>query len=268
MPTIEENVSCWNSSYDWSHEGEEWSAPWGGSEAQWWGTLLPRIHSFVPCQSILEIAPGFGRWTQYLKNYAQRMTLVDLSARCIEACQRRFASSSHVQYELNDGKSLAMIPNDSVDFIFSFDSLVHAEANVLENYIKQFAQKLTANGVGFIHHSNALRYKNYFALTKRLPRGRRFLSEKRIIINDCARALDMSAELFQQYCLRSGLQCISQEVINWYGKALIDCISVFVRKDSIWSRPNQVIENRSFVCEAQNVSRSSKLYSRLRSSDR
>jgi SAM-dependent methyltransferase len=261
MPTIEENVNCWNKDYDWKEQGEEWSAPWGGSESQWWGTILPRIHAFVPCEAILEIAPGFGRWTQFLKDLTQKMTLVDLSARCINSCQRRFASTPHLQYLVNDGKSLDKVPNQSVDFIFSFDSLVHAEADVLESYVEQCAQKLTPNGVGFIHHSNASRYGLYFGLTKRLPRGRRFLAEKRIIINDCARALSMSSVLFEQFCAQAGLQCISQEIINWHGNALIDCISVFTKKGSVWSRPNRIVENRGFVREARNLERVSKLYS-------
>ena len=32
MPTIQENLQCWHGDYDWSQQGEEWSAPWGGSD--------------------------------------------------------------------------------------------------------------------------------------------------------------------------------------------------------------------------------------------
>jgi SAM-dependent methyltransferase len=260
MPTVQENVQCWHKDYDWSQQGEEWSAPWGGSEAQWWGTLMPRIHLFVPCESILEIAPGYGRWTHFLKDCCRRMALVDLSERCIKSCQKRFAASEHMRYFVNDGKSLAMVEDESVDFVFSFDSLVHAEADVLETYVGQLARKLKPNGVGFIHHSNALRYSKYFAMTARLPRGRRFLAEKRVILNDCARALNMSAKLFEQYCVKAGVRCINQEIINWYDDALIDCISVFTRNGSIWERPNRVVENRRFVQEAKNWGRVAPLY--------
>ncbi len=262
MPTVQENLKCWHGEYDWSQQGEEWSAPWGGSEAQWWGTLMPRIHLFVPCESILEIAPGFGRWTAFLKDFCRRMTLVDLSERCIQSCQRRFESSQHLRYFVNDGKSLAMVEDESVDFAFSFDSLVHAEAEVLETYVAQLARKLKPDGVAFIHHSNALRYRKYFAVTTRLPRGRRFLAEKRLILNDCARALNMSAALFEQYCVKAGVQCISQEIINWYDAALIDCISVFTRKESVWARRNRIVENRCFLQEAKNWGRVASLYPR------
>src|SRR5687767_243949 len=127
MPSVEENLRVWKDRYNWEQGGEEWSASWGSAEAQWYGTVYPRIHSFVPAQRILEIAPGFGRWTQMLKGHCQQLTVVDLSERCIEACKRRFQADDHITYHVNDGKSLAMIPDNSIDFVFSFDLLVHVE---------------------------------------------------------------------------------------------------------------------------------------------
>ena len=47
-----------------------------------------------------------------------------------------------------------MVEDGSIDFVFSFDSLVHVEADVLDAYLDQLARKLTPDGVGFIHHSN------------------------------------------------------------------------------------------------------------------
>src|SRR6266404_5578223 len=123
MPSIEQNLAEWETAYSWSQEGEEWSATWGGSESQWYGAIYPRIHAFVPTGTILEIAPGFGRWTQYLKDSCQRLVVVDLSQRCIEACKNRFSSCSHISYHVNDGTSLSMVDNGSIDFAFSFDSL-------------------------------------------------------------------------------------------------------------------------------------------------
>lgn len=49
----------------------------GDTPAMWFGALLPRIHGFVPVPTILEIGPGHGRWTQYLKELAGRLVIVD-----------------------------------------------------------------------------------------------------------------------------------------------------------------------------------------------
>ena len=139
MPTTEENLRSWSETYDWPEGGEEWSKVWGGSEAQWSFVIHPRIHLFLPTDTILEIAPGYGRWTQYLSPQCRRLVGVDLSATCVEACTRRFAQVPHASFQQNDGYSLAAIADHSIDFAFSFDSLVHAEQDVLAAYLREFA---------------------------------------------------------------------------------------------------------------------------------
>ena len=251
MPTIEDNLRCWNETYDWSQKGETWSSGWGGPEAQWYGTLFPRLHAFLPTHSILEIAPGYGRWTQMLKEHCEKLAVVDLADSCIEACKKRFHKDTHITYHVNDGKSLAMIQDNTIDFMFSFDSLVHAEKDVIEIYLAQLARKLTPNGVGFIHHSNIGMYVD--PSTGKLPD---FLSNRHW------RGTSMTARLFKKFCSAAGLQCISQELINWgTTAALIDCLSLFTRRDSVWARPNRIFINTGFMAEAAYLRKVMLLYS-------
>jgi SAM-dependent methyltransferase len=263
MPSLEENLSVWDGSYDWAAGGNEWSSAWGGPEAQWFGTLLPRIHRFIPVGTILEVAPGYGRWTHYLKDYCDNLIVVDLAEKCIEACKKRFASCSHITYHVNDGRSLEMIPDESIDFVFSFDSLIHAEADVLEAYVSQLAKKLKTDGIGFIHHSNLGIYSELVALTKEVPpESRKPLIEKGDLIDLVAwHAESVTAKLFEEYCDRAGMQCVSQELINWFNKYLIGCLSVFTPKDSVWARPNRVLENSNFMDEVKMIAVLSQLYS-------
>src|SRR6202035_2901665 len=114
MPTIEDNLSVWDQAYDWPQGGEEWSEVWGSAHMQWYGSILPRISAFVPADTILEIAPGYGRWTAFLKDLCKRLIIVDLSEKCIETCRQRFADCSHISYVVNDGTSLDMIVDDGV----------------------------------------------------------------------------------------------------------------------------------------------------------
>lgn len=135
--------------------GEEWSEAWGGSEAQWFGCLYPRLHRFLRVGNLLEIAPGFGRWTHYLLVYVQgRYTGVDLSQACVEYCKDRFSGFSNTAFLVNDGLSLDNVEDGLFDLVFSFDSLAHTNLDVHQNYIPQILRKLTQNGVAFIHHSN------------------------------------------------------------------------------------------------------------------
>jgi hypothetical protein len=105
MPTIEENKDVWNKAESFPEAGEEWSASWGGSDMTRWHSIYPRIHLFVPTDTIFEIAPGFGRMTTYLKDICKRLVVVDMSEKCIEACRKRFADVKHISYFVDDGKS-------------------------------------------------------------------------------------------------------------------------------------------------------------------
>jgi SAM-dependent methyltransferase len=278
VATISENQKVWTNR-TWKQQGDDWSRGWGGTELLWWGTILPRIHAFVPTETILEIAPGFGRCTQFLSDVCQHLSVVDLTEKCIEACKQRFSSSHHINYYVNDGKSLDMIPDKSIDFVFSYDSLVHAEADVVEAYLSQLTRKLKPNGVGFIHHSNLGAYvsrstgKLHFYIDNKLD-GSNWRGES------------MTAKLFEEYCKNVGMQCISQEIIvlypessiKWghprgplqqsvsqkmidrYGRVLNDCFSLFTQKSSVWARPNKVLVNKKFWDEVKNLSRLSQLY--------
>jgi len=271
MNTVDKNREFWNTVYDWSGGGNEWSAGFGGTEALWFFVLFPRIHRFVPSTAILEIAPGFGRWTQFLKTQCQSMIAVDISEKCVEYCKARFGSETQIQFYTNDGISLAVVPDDSVDFVFSFDSLVHVEKDVMEAYLLQLARKLTPDGVGFIHHSNIgsypgrLRLVNYY---KRLPNAfrREIFTEENLsallsINFQAGRANSMTATLFRDYCQRAGLKCIHQEVFNWgMGKCLIDALSVFTKPNSRWDKGGTSMENGEFVQSADLTSRLAKLY--------
>jgi len=142
MATIELNKQKWDGEYEWIRQGEEWSCAWGGSEAQWSFTITPRIRPFIPTGTILEIAPGYGRWTNYLKDYCDGLVAIDLSESCIQACRQRFSNSRYIAFHVNDGSSLEMVNDHSVDFVFSYDSLVHSEADVKDAYVSQISGKL------------------------------------------------------------------------------------------------------------------------------
>ena len=112
---------------------------------------------------MLEIAPGFGRWTQFLLPATKIEYLgIDISEECVNRCRNIFRDVDKALFYPNDGLSLNMVPDALFDFIFSFDSLVHAEIDVLEAYIPQILQKLRPNGVAFIHHFSTGHFRKAF----------------------------------------------------------------------------------------------------------
>jgi SAM-dependent methyltransferase len=243
MPSLNENKRQWDDSYEWADAGEEWSRAWGGSEAQWFGSIFPRLHAFVPAGTILELAPGFGRWTRFLRPLCDRMVLVDLSERCIDACRTRFGEDGSVEYHVNDGRSLEMVADASIDFAFSFDSLVHADADVIESYITQLRHKLTGDGVALLHHSN-------FRALDEGTENRHWRSES------------VSGEMVCDLADRADLSVVSQERINWGAPELSDCLTVLAHTGSHWERPTRIVDNPNFMAEALQVARWAPLYTR------
>lgn len=260
MPTIDENKQKWDGKYHWSAKGDNWSRPWGSAQMQWHASILPRIHGFVPAGTILEIAPGFGRWTEYLKDLCDELIAVDLSGRCVDACKERFAGCRGVSFHANDGQSLEMVLDGTIDFAFSFDSLVHAEEDVVKAYVDQLAAKLKPDGVAFLHHSNIGQYRRYFAVMRRVPGLRRLLWRVGNVGNTHWRAQSMTAGKLRAFAEAAGLQVMGQELVNWRTAMLTDCFSTFTPEGSVWARQNRLIKNRRFMQEARRVARLAALY--------
>jgi SAM-dependent methyltransferase len=269
VPSIEENLKQWNEDYDWQLAGDSWSGPWGSATAQWYGSIYPRIRRFLPASSILEIAPGFGRWTQFLLEHCDTLIGVDIAPRCVDACRQRFADRPGAVFEVNDGRSLPTVTDLSIDFAFSFDSLVHVEAGVVRGYLTELARVLAPGGVAFLHHSNYGSYQRsaralalFQGVFGHMPaKARRALFCAGAYRSVQWRAPSVSAARFAELCEDAGLRCAGQELVNWAGGViLLDSFSVVTRPGSPWDRSGRMVKNRMFRSEACSVRRSSSVY--------
>jgi len=246
MASVAENQVMWQERCPWEGGGDEWSSAWGSTSTLWHATIFPRIQAFLPAKNILEIAPGFGRCTQYLESQAATLVGVDLTTKCIDACESRFAGKNHLTFEQNDGYSLPMIPDDSVDFVFSWDSLVHAEADVVRSYLLELSKKLHEGGTGFLHHSNLGSFLD--------AQGRLMIS------NPHWRGTTMSAKLFRDYCKEASLVCLAQETVAWGGVGLNDCFSLFCKDESRLGTSPLVAENTTFWDEVLSLKSLERFY--------
>ena len=213
MPDIDWNIFAWNEKYDWSNQGEEWSSSWGSSFCQWLTTIYPRIASFFPAGNVLEIAPGFGRWTRFLITGSKIYRGVDVSEKCVLACRKRFEETKHASFYINNGKDLSCVKDIKYNFVFSFDSLVHADIDVLRDYITQIINMLEPKGVAFLHHSNLGMYAD-------------------TITNKHCRSSNVSAKAVENIIKNSGGHLLTQEILTWGEHYVLnDCFSLFGKAD-------------------------------------
>lgn len=204
-----EEQRLWNEENMWSMGGHEWSKSFGTTEDLWNNHIFDLIKEFRD-KKILEIAPGFGRMTQFLSILAGELIVVDLNPLCIEKTKQKLGH--HVlAYFVNDGKSIPKVRNNSQDLVFSYDSFVHMHANVTEEYIKEIHRVLKPGGSSFIHHSW-------------LYGGR-----ENSVENIAGRA-NMSPEQFKEIVEKYGMEVVSQTPIKFKEVGLwdgMDCITFF-----------------------------------------
>jgi SAM-dependent methyltransferase len=227
----------WDSDYSWERGGEEWSDDWGDSRHQWSTTIFPRISGHFPVHTIVEIAPGYGRWSEYLLEHCREIFLVDLSPKCIEACKKRFSGKPSVHSYCNDGTTLPMLDSDSTDFVFSFDSLVHADIHTISSYLREIRRILKEGGAAFLHHSN-------LADCKPSAGGK---------IKTHQRDASVSAQAVRNIVRDArGVHLVSQELIPWghENKYLTDCFTIIEKSAASDPLQPQVINNFDFMKEA------------------
>ena len=204
-----EEQRIWNDEQMWITDGHEWSKSFGTTENLWNEHIFESIKEFRG-KKILEIAPGFGRMTQFLSILAGELIVVDLNPLCIEKTRKKLGH--HVlAYFLNDGKSFPKVKDNSQDLVFSYDSFVHMHANVTEEYIKEIHRVLKSGGCGYIHHSW-------------------IYGGSENSVNNIAGRANMSPEQFKELVEKHGMEIVTQNTISfepvggWNGN---DCISFF-----------------------------------------
>lgn len=239
MPSVEQNLEMW--SPQWGHNGSPWSERWGNVPAQWYGCVYPRIARYLPAKRVLEIAPGYGRWTGYLLDHCDVLHGVDISQTAIAACRKKFGEArgrfwrrSERLFRQNDGRSLSLFAGNRYGFVFSFDSLVHADVDVLAAYIEQIVPMLDRGGVCFIHHSNLGEYG---------PDAP----------NPGFRSADVTGEKVEALVEQAGGRVIVQEKLVWNPEEtmLRDCFTLFGRKSDLADVSPRRLRSAEFTTQSR-----------------
>jgi ubiquinone/menaquinone biosynthesis C-methylase UbiE len=188
-------------------------------EMDWqWETLIAPFIDDADFTSTLELAPGHGRNSAKLSRRASEIYLVDVNQTCIDACRQRFGDElgqCRFHYNVTNGDSLPFIANDTITFVYSFDSMVHFDKTIVRAYLREFSRVMKRGATGFLHHSNYGTIKPNSDWAQN-PGNRS----------------DVSAPLFAQYCIEFGLEVTEQRLhglAEGRGIEGLDCVTL-IRK--------------------------------------
>ena len=122
------------------------------------------------CETILEIGPGGGRFTQILLPKCKRLIAADTSRNMLKLLKQRFPESNKIQYLLLDGHGLSSIQDISVDSAFSYDVFVHLAPWDIANYLLELKRVLKVGGKAIIHHGNTLSELGWKRFLEEMPK--------------------------------------------------------------------------------------------------
>jgi SAM-dependent methyltransferase len=186
----------------------------GAIEKQW-DTIIYPIIKDLDFSSVLDLACGHGRNSEYLRRLTKQLHLVDVNQSCIDACRERFGDEldgTRFFYHVTDGNHLRMIPRGSISLVYTWDSMVHFDKLVVKDYVNDICRVLKPGGSAFLHHSN------YGATAP----------DSDWAHNTGTRS-DMSSELMRSYAREAGLEVVRQDIQGLkegWGIDGLDCVSV------------------------------------------
>jgi ubiquinone/menaquinone biosynthesis C-methylase UbiE len=178
--------------------------------ALFWGEKSKFLPYFLKlkCETILELAVGWGRHVPMYMDRANKIIVVDALAKNIHICRERFAGMSKIGYYVNNGVDLSDLGDNSFDSIFSYDAMVHFELIDIWGYLKETARVLAPGGRALYHYSNYSEHPTH--VWTQNPHNRNF----------------MSNAIFTHLADRAGLVVLEQGTVSWGGQESLDGITL------------------------------------------
>lgn len=111
--------------------------------------IMPHVK---PEATGLEIGPGGGRWTQYLKAM-KKLYVVDYHQEMLDEVVAQFGAPNIIPI-LNNGSDFPGVGDGEIDFLMSYDVFVHLDPPIIASYLKNMRRVLKKDGVALIHYSD------------------------------------------------------------------------------------------------------------------
>jgi SAM-dependent methyltransferase len=182
--------------------GEEWGGP------EFADRVIELVEPYVGSQAdVLELGCGGGKFSRLLAPRCRSLLCSDISPEMIDHTRSTLSArglGENVDYVVLNGVDFSGVPDESADFIFSYDVQLHLPLENVFGYMRDARRVLRDNGVFMLHQVNLASLggmehflKQYFAGSWRLdlhnPRRRGYMY---FMSADQMRAIADSARLF------------------------------------------------------------------------
>ena len=107
--------------------------------------LIPNIKN----KTVLDIGSFDGKWTNYMGE-AKLIICADLDKKGFDVIEKRLGWES-LEFFLCEGDNLTGIKDGTIDFVFSMDSLVRSERDLINSYISEIKRVLAPGGKVCMH---------------------------------------------------------------------------------------------------------------------
>lgn len=158
---------------------------------------------------VIDFACGYGRNTDFLLAWAEKVTMVDVNKHNIDYCKKKYANNPRVSIKECNGYDLRDIPDKFCTFVYTFDSMVHFPPKIVKAYLPEFFRVLKPGGYALVHHSNYTAGGSD-ANFRNSPHWRNY----------------MSAEIFSNISKAVGFIIADQTVHCWGDVSDLDCVTI------------------------------------------
>ncbi len=134
--------------------GAQWGDPGDGKR----GAVRDWVRENVPGRRVMEIGHGGGRWTrQYIGWGPLELVLVDGTPAAKTATEVQIKGPViQPTYHVSRTGHVPQVADEGIDYVFSFDSFIHFDRELVETYVKTIARVLHPDGVATIHYAEGL----------------------------------------------------------------------------------------------------------------
>ena len=141
------------------------------------------IRPYITSETVvLEIGPGRGAWSKtFLARNCCKLYAVDVADPEHTHFWGYVGRDPRAEYIVVDDLNLPGVPDDSIDFFFSYGVFCHLKPEMCEEYLLSMYRKMKRGGRGFLMIADFDKYERCRANATRLSIGR-FLAEQRRLL--------------------------------------------------------------------------------------